>query len=87
VRAGAIVRAQRAVAVGPRPLKLDVRRHNSQPWEITMGRKYLIANAVLWAAAIIASALVAAPTVLSLVVLPALASISLLLTSRGLRPS
>ena len=52
-----------------------------------MGRKYLIANAVLWAAAIIASALVGAPTVLTLVVLPALAAVSLLLAGRGLRAS
>jgi hypothetical protein len=52
-----------------------------------MGRQYLIANAVPWAAAIIASALVGAPTVLSLVVLPTLAAVSLLLAGRGHRAS
>jgi hypothetical protein len=47
-----------------------------------MSRAYQIANAVLWAAAIIASALVRAPTVLSLIVLPSLAVVSLLLALR-----
>ncbi len=45
-----------------------------------MNRKYIIANSVLWAAAIIAAAAVGAPAVLSIVLLPALASVSLLLT-------
>jgi hypothetical protein len=49
-----------------------------------MNRKYLIANAVLWAAAIIASAVVDAPTVLSTVLLPALAVVSVLVM--GWRP-
>jgi hypothetical protein len=44
-----------------------------------MNRKYVIANAILWAAAIIASAIVGAPTVLSVVLLPALAVLALLL--------
>ncbi len=47
-----------------------------------MDRKYLIANAVLWAAAIIASAIVGAPTVLSAVVLPVLGIVSVLLAWR-----
>jgi hypothetical protein len=33
VRAGAIVCAQPAVAVGPRPLKLDVRRRSQMSWQ------------------------------------------------------
>ena len=49
-----------------------------------MNRKYLIANGILWAAAIIASAIVGAPTVLSVVLLPALAIISLLVTGSKL---
>jgi hypothetical protein len=47
-----------------------------------MDRTYLIANAVLWAAAIVASALLAGPTVLSTILLPALAIISLPLAWR-----
>ena len=47
-----------------------------------MSRAYLITNAILWAAAIVASALVGAPTVLSLIVLPSLAIVSLLLAWR-----
>lgn len=47
-----------------------------------MNRKYIIANAGLWAAAIIASAVVGAPTVLSIVLLPALGIVSLLLAWR-----
>lgn len=43
-----------------------------------MNRKYLISNAVLWAAAIIASAIVGAPAVLSTILLPSLATCSLL---------
>ena len=49
---------------------------------MTMSRAYLITNAILWAAAIVASALVGAPTVLSLIVLPSLAIVSLLLAWR-----
>ena len=45
-----------------------------------MNRNYFIANAVLWAAAIVASAVVGAPSVLSTILLPALAVCSLLLT-------
>jgi hypothetical protein len=45
-----------------------------------MNRKHLIVNAILWAAAILASAIVGAPTVLSVVLLPALAIVSLLAT-------
>jgi hypothetical protein len=49
---------------------------------MAMGTKFLIANAILWAAAIVAAALVAAPTVLSLIVLPSLAAVSMLLAWR-----
>jgi len=47
-----------------------------------MNRTYLIADAVLWAAAIIASAVVGAPIVLSAILLPALGLVSLLLARR-----
>jgi hypothetical protein len=40
-----------------------------------------IAHAVLWAAAIIASAVTGAPAVLSVILLPALAAISLLVVA------
>lgn len=43
-----------------------------------MNNKYLIGNAILWAAAIIASALVHAPVALSSIILPALAVCSLI---------
>lgn len=43
-----------------------------------MNRKHLLANALLWAAAILASAVVGAPTFLSLILLPCLAAASLL---------
>ncbi len=42
-----------------------------------MNRKYFIANAILWASAIVASAIVGAPTVLSIILLPTLATCSL----------
>jgi hypothetical protein len=49
-----------------------------------MNRKSLIANAFLWAAAIIASATAGAPHVLSVLVLPALAAVSVVVIgSRG----
>jgi len=44
-----------------------------------MHKRYLIANAVLWAAAILASAAVHAPVVFSIVILPALAFVSLVI--------
>lgn len=44
-----------------------------------MNRRYLISNAILWAAAIIASAIVGAPVVLSALLLPVLASCALLI--------
>lgn len=44
-----------------------------------MNRKHFISNVILWAAAIIASAIVGAPTVFSLILLPMLAACSLLL--------
>jgi hypothetical protein len=43
-----------------------------------MNRTPLIANAVLWAAAIITAAAVGAPDILTLILLPTLASASLL---------
>jgi hypothetical protein len=42
-----------------------------------MNNKYFIGNAILWAAAILASALVHAPVALSGIILPALAICSL----------
>jgi hypothetical protein len=45
-----------------------------------MNRKFFISNAILWAAAIIASAIVGAPPVFSAILLPALAACSLLVT-------
>ena len=49
-----------------------------------MNRKHLIVNGILWAAAIIASAIVGAPTVLAVVLLPALAIVSLVVTGSKL---
>jgi ABC-type uncharacterized transport system involved in gliding motility auxiliary subunit len=48
-----------------------------------VGRNYLIANAVLWAAAVVAAAIVGAPTVLTFVLLPSLGFVSVLLTWRA----
>ena len=45
-----------------------------------MNHKIVIINSILWAAAIIASAILGAPTFLSIVLLPLLAIFSLLLT-------
>jgi len=45
-----------------------------------MNRKHFISNAVLWAAAIVASALVGAPPFFTMVLLPALAASALLVT-------
>ena len=42
-----------------------------------MNNKYFIGNAILWAAAIIASALLRAPVALSIIILPVLAVCSL----------
>jgi hypothetical protein len=41
-------------------------------------RKYILANSILWAAAIIAAAILDAPRTLTLVLLPLLASIACL---------
>jgi len=49
-----------------------------------MNRKHLIVNGILGAAAIIASAIVGAPTALSVVLLPALAIVSLVVTGSKL---
>jgi len=46
-----------------------------------MHKTYVLANSVTWAAAIIASALLGAPSTLTLVLLPSLAAISLLATA------
>jgi hypothetical protein len=46
-------------------------------------RNYLIANAVLWAAAIIAAAILGAPPVLTYALLPSLGFVSLLLGWRA----
>ena len=48
-----------------------------------MSRSYTIANAILWASAIIASAVLGAPSSVSLLLLPALATGSWLLTLRA----
>jgi hypothetical protein len=45
-----------------------------------MNRKYYIANAILWASAIIASAILEAPTALTLILLPSLATFALVVT-------
>lgn len=47
-----------------------------------MNHKYVIINAVLWASAIIASAIVGAPAVLTAVLLPALATSALLIAGQ-----
>jgi hypothetical protein len=44
-----------------------------------MRKRYLIANAVLWAAAILASAVIHAPVVFSIIILPTLAFASLVI--------
>jgi len=49
-----------------------------------MNRKHVIVNGILWAAAIIASAIVGAPTALAVVLLPALAIVSLVVTGSKL---
>jgi hypothetical protein len=45
-----------------------------------MNRKHFISNAILWAAAILASAIVGAPPIFSTVLLPSLAVSALLAT-------
>ncbi len=44
-----------------------------------MSQKHVVVNAVLWASAIIASAILRAPYFMSVILLPSLATISLLL--------
>lgn len=56
-----------------------------------MSRSNTIANAILWAAAIIASAILGAPTTLTVILLPSLATTSLVIgerrsTSRSCQP-
>jgi hypothetical protein len=45
-----------------------------------MNRKHYLANAIAWASAIVASAILGAPTVLTLVLLPTLATCALVVT-------
>jgi hypothetical protein len=47
-----------------------------------MRKQYVLANAMLWAAAIIASAVLAAPNFLTLLLLPLLAILSQLMVGR-----
>jgi hypothetical protein len=47
-----------------------------------MNRRDVIANSILWAAAIVASAILHAPLFLTLVILPTLATSSLVLARR-----
>ena len=52
-----------------------------QPWrESPMSRKLVISNAILWAAAILTSALVGAPPILTTILLPSLAVSALMVT-------
>ncbi|HWX66706.1 MAG TPA: hypothetical protein VNZ27_09810 [Rhodanobacter sp.] len=48
-----------------------------------MRKRYVLANALLWAAAILAAAVLKAPNFLSLVLLPMLATLSLLTVGPG----
>jgi hypothetical protein len=52
-----------------------------------MNRKHFVANAILWAAAIVASAIVRAPVFLSAGLLPVLAASALLVTWPKSRPA
>ncbi len=47
-----------------------------------MTRKYIVANSVLWASAIIASAIMHAPISLTLLVLPSLATTAMIMSPR-----
>jgi hypothetical protein len=51
--------------------------------ETFMNRTHLVTNAILWGAAIVASAIVGAPPVLSGILLPALAACALVATRRA----
>jgi hypothetical protein len=51
-----------------------------------MKRQLVIANSLLWAAAILASAQVKAPTVLTLILLPCLAAGFVLISHSSARP-
>jgi hypothetical protein len=59
----------------------------SGEWEPRMKRKQYIANAVLWATAIIASAIAGAPRFFSTVLLPSLATSALLVTWPKAQPT
>ena len=49
-----------------------------------MNRNVILATSILWASAVVASAIVGAPSSLTFVVLPALASAYLLVAARSL---
>ena len=51
-----------------------------------MSKRYVLANAMLWAAAILAAAVLKAPVFLSVVLLPMLATLSLLAVRPGTCP-
>ncbi len=51
-----------------------------QTREYEMNRKHYIGNAILWAAAIVASAIAGVPPMLSALLLPGLAATALLIT-------
>jgi hypothetical protein len=48
-------------------------------------KSFAFANAILWAAAIVAAAILGAPAMLVLVLLPSLAAVSVLVLRRGRR--
>ena len=48
-----------------------------------MSEKYVVVNAILWASAIIASAILGAPYFMSVILLPSLATISLLVNRQA----
>ena len=52
-----------------------------------MNRKFYLANAILWASAIIASAILEAPSALTLILLPSLATCALVVTRPKARAS
>ena len=76
------------VAARPDNLRLDLiqlvaSRHHLR--RKTMNQKPVLTHAMLWAAAIVASATVGAPGFLSLILLPCLATISLLVIRNNTR--
>lgn len=67
--------------------KTSIRSARATDGNTFMHKRYLLANAVLWAAAILASAVVHAPVVFSIIILPALAFTSLVIISPKSRDS